>query len=123
MSTIIVLSSVVSAAVLRGVVRVPVACFPVMGMVVRLIRGLAILVMAATRVLLLLVVLPVVRLLLLRPVALVGVVRVVVRWGVALGRVARADRVADDPCPLIHQSCRRDGEALRRRSGHTQHKK
>jgi len=103
-------------ATVRGVVRVPVACFPVMGMVVLIRRSLAVLVMAATRVLL--VVLPVV--LLLRPVA----VGVVVWWGVSLGgavAAAGAD-VADDPCPLIHQSCRRDGEALRRRSGHTQHK-
>lgn len=97
--------------------RIPVAALPVMGMLV-LIR-LAVLIMAAT-VLLLLIVLTVV-LLLLGPVARV-VVRVVVCWGVSLGcavaRVAAAGAdVADDPCPRVHQSCRRDGEALRRQSG------
>jgi len=103
--------------------RIPVAALPVMGMVVLVRRRLAVLVMAAS--VLLLIVLSVV-LLLLGPVA--RVVRVVVWWGVSLGcavaRVAAAGAdVADDPCPLVHQSCRRDGEALRRQSGHTnQHK-
>lgn len=42
-------------------------------------------------------------------------------WGtVSVGGVAAAGAdVSDDPCPLVHQSCRRDGEAVRRRSGHS----
>lgn len=99
--------------------RIPVAALPVMGMVVLVRRRLAtVLLMAAT----LLIVLSVVRLLLLL-LPVVGVVVWVV-WGVTLGccvATAGADDVAAyDPCPaLVHQSCRRDGEALRRLSGHT----
>ena len=93
-------------------------------MVVLVRRRLAtVLVMAATLVLLL-IVLSVVRLLLLLRLLLpvVGVVVWVVWWGVTLGvATAGADDVAAyDPCPaLVHQSCRRDGEALRRLSGHS----
>ena len=93
-------------------------------MVVLVRRRLAtVLLMAATRVLLL-IVLSVVRLLLLLRLLLpvVGVVVWVVWWGVTLGvATAGADDVAAyDPCPaLVHQSCRCDGEALRRLSGHS----
>ena len=96
-----------------------------MGMVVLVRRRLATVLLMAATLVLLLIVLSVVRLLLLLRLLLpvvVGVVVWVVWWGVTLGvATAGADDVAAyDPCPaLVHQSCRRDGEALRRLSGHT----